>query len=477
MRATDYRAPGVEFPRDFILGAATAAYQIEGAAREDGRGESIWDRFSHTPGKVDNGDTGDIADDHYHLLESDLGLMADLGLEAYRFSLSWSRILPTGRGVVNEAGLDFYERLVDGLLARGIRPVATLYHWDLPQPLQDQGGWSARGTASAFEHYAEVVGRRLGDRVAMWTTLNEPWCSAFLGYGSGEHAPGISDDLEPLRAVHHLNLAHGLALGALRGVTTNGPQYSITLNMHVVRPAGESAADADAVRQIDALGNRAFTGPILRGEYPHDLLADTASITDWSFVRDGDLQIIGQPIDILGVNYYSSSRVRRLDPLHESPTAPRPNGHSAWPGADTVEFLNQPGPHTAMGWNIDPAALEELLMNLHTEFPAQPLMITENGAAFDDVVEDAGDGASAVHDVERVDYLRRHLAATHAARERGVDVRGYFVWSLFDNFEWAYGYSKRFGIVRVEYDTGQRILKDSALWYRELITSRQLPAL
>jgi beta-glucosidase len=272
----DYRDTGLVFPADFIFGSATAAYQIEGAAAEDGRGPSIWDTFSHTPGKTWNGDTGDVAADHYHRLESDLDLMASLGLEAYRFSISWSRIQPTGRGPANESGLDFYERLVDGLLARGIRPIATLYHWDLPQTLENEGGWTSRATALAFAEYARIVGARLGDRVHTWTTLNEPWCSAYLGYGSGAHAPGRTDGAAALAAVHHLNLAHGLAVSALRGVVTNDPQFSITLNLHVFR------GEAEAVRRLDALANRAFLGPLLEGAYPADLLDDTAGVTDWA---------------------------------------------------------------------------------------------------------------------------------------------------------------------------------------------------
>jgi beta-glucosidase len=462
----DYRDSGLVFPADFIFGSATAAYQIEGAAAEDGRGPSIWDTFSHTPGKTWNGDTGDVAADHYHRLESDLDLMASLGLEAYRFSISWSRIQPTGRGPANESGLDFYERLVDGLLARGIRPIATLYHWDLPQALENEGGWTSRATALAFAEYARIVGARLGDRVHTWTTLNEPWCSAYLGYGSGAHAPGRTDGAAALAAVHHLNLAHGLAVSALRGVVTNDPQFSITLNLHVFR------GEAEAVRRLDALANRAFLGPLLEGAYPADLLDDTAGVTDWAFVLPGDLELIHQPLDVLGVNYYSTNLVREWDGVGEKQMA---DGHkaasgSAWPGSEHVEFLPQPGPYTAMGWNIDPSGLEDLLLELHRSYPALPLMITENGAAFDDRVEDG-----AVHDDDRVDYLRRHITAVHRALERGVDLRGYQVWSLLDNFEWGYGYAKRFGIVRVDYDTLERLPKDSAHWYARLAQEHVLP--
>jgi beta-glucosidase len=465
--AADYRDAGLVFPPEFIFGSATASYQIEGAATEDGRGPSIWDTFSHTPGKTWNGDTGDVAADHYHRLESDLDLMASLGLEAYRFSISWSRIQPSGRGPANERGLDFYNRLVDGLLARGIRPIATLYHWDLPQALEDEGGWTSRATALAFADYARIVGESLGDRVHTWTTLNEPWCSAYLGYGSGSHAPGRTDGAAALAAVHHLNLAHGLAVAALREVVTNDPQFSITLNLHVFRGSPE------AVRRLDALANRAFLAPLLEGAYPLDLFTDTAEVTDWAFVQPGDLALIRQPIDVLGVNYYSTNLVREWDGVGEKQTGDghKPSSGSAWPGSDHVEFLQQPGPYTAMGWNIDPSGLEELLMGLHESYPELPLMITENGAAFDDEVVDG-----AVHDVERVDYLRRHITAVHRALERGVDLRGYQVWSLMDNFEWGYGYAKRFGIVRVDYDTLERLPKDSAHWYARLAATHVLPA-
>lgn len=418
----DYRDSGLAFPEGFTFGSATASYQVEGAFDEDGRGPSIWDTFSKTPGKVWNGDTGDVACDHYHRWESDLDLMSDLGLGAYRFSIAWPRIMPTGTGEVNRAGIDFYSRLVDGLLARGIRPVATLYHWDLPQPLEDAGGWPARATADAFERYAEVVGAALGDRIHTWTTLNEPWCSAYLGYGQGGHAPGRHDPAAALAAVHHLNLAHGRAVQALRATSTGDPEYSVTLNFHVARGRGDRAAEA--VRRVDALANRAFTGPMLRGEYPADLLADTASVTDWSFVKDGDLPVIHQAIDVLGVNYYSTVTVQMWDgvsPAQRNDGHKASDGGTAWPGSDgLVEFLEQAGPHTAMGWNIAPEGLEELLVSLSDQFPEQPLMVTENGAAFDDVVADDG----SVPDDQRLDYLRRHFTAAHRAMMQGVDLRG-----------------------------------------------------
>ncbi|WP_100813533.1 GH1 family beta-glucosidase [Microbacterium lacus] len=475
---SDYRDAGLVFPDGFTFGSATASYQVEGAFDEDGRGPSIWDTFSKTPGKVWNGDTGDVACDHYHRVDSDLDLMQDLGLGAYRFSIAWPRIQPTGTGAPNQAGIDFYSRLVDGLLERDIRPVATLYHWDLPQPLEDAGGWPVRATADAFERYAEIMGAALGDRVHTWTTLNEPWCSAYLGYGQGGHAPGRHEPAAALAAVHHLNLAHGRAVQALRATSTGDPDYSVTLNFHVLRGLENSRGEdaADAMRRIDALANRAFTGPMLRGEYPDDLLEDTASVTDWAFVQDGDLEQINQPIDVLGVNYYSTATVRLWDgesPKQQNDGHKGAEGGTAWPGSnDIVEFVEQPGPYTTMGWNIAPEGLEELLLSLREQFPEQALMVTENGAAFDDAV--AGDGS--VPDAERLDYLRRHFTAAHRAMQAGVDLRGYFVWSLMDNFEWGYGYAKRFGIVRVDFDSLERTVKDSGLWYRDLARTGVLPA-
>ncbi|MGC5170080.1 GH1 family beta-glucosidase [Microbacterium sp. DT81.1] len=457
------RQPADVFPRDFLFGAATAAYQIEGAAREGGRGPSIWDTFSHTPGKVLNGDTGDVADDHYHRLTDDLDLMAELGLESYRFSIAWPRIQATGTGPANAIGLDFYERLVDGLLERGIRPIATLYHWDLPQALGDLGGWTNRATSAAFADYAAIVGRSLGDRVHTWTTLNEPWCSAFLGYGAGVHAPGITDPVASVTAAHHLNLAHGLAIQSLRAEVGDQARFSVTLNMSHLKGQGHRADDA--VRQIDGISTRIFLQPMLEGSYPDDVLADTAHLTDWAFVAPGDLEVIHQPLDVLGVNYYFPLTVRALHTSEADASNP------GYPGAERIAFVEEPGPRTAMGWNIDPDGLEQLLVDLRTRYPEQPLMITENGAAFDD---DLVDGV--VDDQRRLDYLRDHVAAVQRAMRRGADVRGYQAWSLFDNFEWALGYSKRFGIVHVDYATQVRTPKASAHWYSELIRRRTLPA-
>ena len=461
----------LHFPPGFLWGAATAAYQIEGAAAEDGRTPSIWDTYSHTPGRVRNGDTGDIAADHYHRYRDDVALMAQLGLKAYRFSVSWSRVQPTGRGPAVERGLDFYRRLTDELLAAGITPVATLYHWDLPQELEDAGGWPARDTAERFGEYAALMGEALGDRIRYWTTLNEPWCSAYLGYGSGVHAPGRTDPGDALRAAHHLNLGHGRAVAALRDVlpAASAPQLSITLNLHQVRARTDSPADLDAARRIDAVGNRVFLGPILDREYPADLREDTAHLVDWDeLVQPGDLAAIATPIDLLGVNYYAPTLVSAgsaADAANARNDAHGVSDFSPWPGAESVVFHQPPGELTAMHWSIDPSGLHDLLTRIAAEHPRLPLMVTENGAAFDDYVSPEG----AVHDPERIAYVRGHLAAVHAAIAEGVDVRGYFLWSLMDNFEWAYGYGKRFGAVYVDYPTQRRIPKSSAHWYTETI--------
>jgi beta-glucosidase len=410
---------GVAFPPGFVWGTATASYQIEGAAAEDGRTPSIWDTYSHTPGRVHDGDTGDVADDHYHRYRDDVAIMRELGVGSYRFSVAWPRITPavTDRalGPVNEAGLAFYDRLVDELLSAGIAPAVTLYHWDLPQALEDAGGWTSRATAERFAEYAEVVAGRLGDRVGTFITLNEPWCSAYLGYASGVHAPGRTEPAAALAAVHHLNLAHGLATAAVRRAAPSA-QVALTLNLAWVRPASGSNADADAVRRIDGLQNRVFLDPTLRGEYPADVLADTASVTDWGFVRDGDLELVRQPIDALGLNYYSPTVVRAYDGVGPRIEA---DGHgdsaaSAWPACEDVEFPPQPGAKTDMGWCIDPRGMTELLLRLARDYPGVDLYVTENGAAYPDVVAEDG----AVHDDDRIAYLHAHLRAV-AGRGRG----------------------------------------------------------
>ncbi|MCQ4084785.1 GH1 family beta-glucosidase [Streptomyces sp. RB6PN25] len=452
----------LRFPADFLWGAATAAYQIEGAATEGGRTPSIWDTFSRTPGRVRTGDTGDIATDHYHHFREDVALMADLGLKAYRFSVSWPRVQPTGRGPALERGLDFYRRLVDELLTAGITPLLTLYHWDLPQELEDAGGWPARDTASRFADYAALVARALGDRVPMWTTLNEPWCSAFLGYGSGVHAPGRTNAADALRAAHHLNLAHGRATIALRAVLPSTAQLSITLNLAAVSAHTTSPEDLEAARRIDGLANRIFLNPLFHRQYPDDLLKDTAHITDWSFVHEPDLADIGQRVDFLGINYYSPTAVAAADSSRPSPDTAQPG---AWPGCDNISFPPVPGQRTAMDWPVDSGGLHQLLLRLRDELPALPLIITENGAAYEDHCEPNG----TVHDPERIAYLQAHLEAVHRACADGADVRGYFVWSLLDNFEWAHGYSKRFGLVHIDFASQRRTPKDSARWYANII--------
>ncbi|MFF3459099.1 GH1 family beta-glucosidase [Streptomyces sp. NPDC002730] len=459
MTAVDARpetTTDLRFPAGFRWGTATAAYQIEGAAAEDGRTPSIWDTFSRAPGKVRNGDTGDIAADHYHRMREDVALMKQLGVTDYRFSVAWPRVQPTGRGPAVQKGLDFYRRLTDELLEAGIRPVATLYHWDLPQELEDAGGWPQRETAQRFGEYAGIMADALGDRVKTWTTLNEPWCAAFLGYGSGVHAPGRTSASASLRAAHHFNLAHGWAAQTLQATLPSTSEISLTLNLHAVRPLTDSEGDRDAARRIDAVGNRIFLDPVFHGRLPEDLVHDTATVTDWAFVQDGDLDSISTPIDSLGINYYSPTVVG----------AGSSDSPSPWAGAEQhVRFLPAPGPRTAMDWPVDADGLHELLIRLRDDLPGVPLVITENGAAYDDYADPSG----AVHDPERVAYLRSHLAAVHRAIEDGADVRGYFLWSLLDNFEWAYGYSKRFGIVHVDFATQRRTFKDSARWYADVI--------
>ncbi|GIG35204.1 glycoside hydrolase family 1 protein [Cellulomonas pakistanensis] len=474
------------FPDGFVWGAATAAYQVEGATDADGRGPSIWDTFARTPGAVLGGHTGDLGTDHYRRFADDVALMADLGLRAYRFSVAWPRVQPTGRGPANQAGLDFYRRLADTLLAHGIDPVVTLYHWDLPQPLEDAGGWPARDTAWRFADYAGLVAGALGDRVPLWTTLNEPWCTAYLGYASGEHAPGVQDPARALAAVHTLNLAHGLGARAVRAAAGDAAQVSITLNLQVNRAASAAPADVAAKARLDRVANEVFLGPLLDGAYPEEVVAETAHLTDWSFVRDGDLDLVRTRLDALGVNYYTTALVAGV-PDAAGPV-PDPGGETgpadvqaASPAGDErppanlvtgVRWLHQPGPRTAMGWVVDPSGLTELLLDLHRRRPDLPLWITENGAAYPDAVADDG----RVHDADRIAYLHGHLDAVGAALDAGADVRGYLAWSLMDNFEWAYGYERRFGIVHVDYATLERTVKDSGHWYRRLATTGVLPA-
>nr|MDT0656880.1 GH1 family beta-glucosidase [Micromonospora sp. DSM 115978] len=458
----------LSFPTDFLWGAATAAYQIEGAAAQGGRTPSIWDTFSQTPGRVLHGHTGDVACDHYHRFRDDVKLMAEMGLKTYRFSVSWPRIQPGGSGRANQEGMDFYRRLVDELLENDIEPWLTLYHWDLPQPLEDAGGWPARDTAARFAEYAALTHTALGDRVRYWTTLNEPWCSAFLGYGSGVHAPGRSDGAEAVRAGHHLMLGHGLAVQAMRAARPDH-EYGITLNLYAVSPQTESADDLDAARRIDGLANRFFLDPVLLGEYPADVVADLREVTDFAHVRDGDLAVIATPLDMLGINYYSRHVVAA--PVEGVPPEPYWRAPSNWPGSEQVRFVTRGVPVTDMGWEIDAPGLVEILERVHREYPAVPLAVTENGAAFVDEVVD-----HAVHDPDRVAYFDAHLRACHQAIAAGVPLRGYFAWSLMDNFEWAWGYTKRFGMIYVDYDSQLRIPKSSARWYADVIRRNGLAA-
>lgn len=458
-----------EFPPGFIWGSATAAAQVEGAAHEDGKEDSIWDAFARVPGAIAHGDTPEFAVDHYHRMPEDVALMKSLGLDSYRFSTSWARVKPGDREV-NARGLDFYSRLVDELLGAGILPWLTLYHWDLPQALEERGGWADRDTAHRFGDYAAAVYDALGDRVTHWTTFNEPLCSSLIAYAAGEHAPGRSEPAAALAAVHHQHLAHGIATTALREL--GAEQIGITLNLtNAVPNDPQDEADLEAARRIDALWNRMFLDPILLSAYPEDLLQDVAGLGLDEVIRDGDLETIGAPIDFLGVNHYHDDNVSGHplppgQPPHISPS-PRKKA-SPFVGSEYVTFPARRLSRTAMGWEVNPAGLHQLLVRLGREYDnLPPLYVTENGAAYDDIV--SADGA--IHDVERTAYLLSHIDAVAEAIADGADVRGYFVWSFTDNFEWAWGYNKRFGIVRVDYDTQERTVKDSGLEYARIIES------
>ena len=428
------------FPSDFIWGAATAAYQIEGAWNEDGKGESIWDRFAHTPGRIHNGDTGDVACDHYHRYHEDVALMRQLGLKAYRFSISWPRVLPNGCGAVNPASLDFYDRLVDELLAADIQPFATLYHWDLPQALQDRGGWGNRDVCGYFADYAALMARRLGDRVRHWATFNEPMGIAFAGHRSGEHAPGLQDDKLALQVAHHLLVAHGLAAQAIRAIA---PQLNagIVIDCWPVETMTDSEQDRAFAETIWQTSAGWFLGPLFRACYPP---------TAWQMygekvpdVRPGDMALASQRLDFLGINTYSRLVVENGEIVKPVPSSE----------------------YTEMDWEIHAPAMRRMLARVARDYAVPPIYITENGAAFADEVSPDG----YVHDPRRISYLRDHFTQARLAMEDGVDLRGYFVWSLMDNFEWANGYSKRFGLIYVDLATQQRILKDSAKWYAEII--------
>ncbi len=438
-------APMPEFPTGFRWGVSTSAYQIEGAADTDGRGPSIWDTFAATPGRIADGSSGAVACDHYHRYAEDTALMAGLGVTAYRFSVSWPRVLPTGAGAVNASGLDFYDRLVDGLLANGIDPVATLFHWDLPQPIEDAGGWLNRDTAYRFAEYADLVAARLGDRVKLWITLNEPFIHMSLGYGTGEHAPGRTLLFDSFPVAHHQLLGHGLAVGALRA--RSGSPVAIANNYSPVRPMGDSPADHAAAAAYEALHNRLFTDPLLGRGYPELGF-------DQDVVRDGDLDVIAAPLDVLGVNYYNPTGVR-------APEADSPLPFALVP----LEGY----PRTAFDWPVAPDGLRELLGWLRDRYGPDlpPIQITESGCAYDD----EPDAQGRVSDPDRIAYLDGHLRAVHAAIADGVDVTGYFVWSLLDNWEWAEGFTKRFGLVHVDFPTGRRTPKSSYAWLREMIAT------
>lgn len=451
------------FPDGFAWGTATASYQIEGGVTEGGRGQSIWDTFAHTPGNVLNGDTGDDACDHYHRYAEDVRLLADLGVTHYRFSLAWPRLQPDGTGELHPDGVDFYSRLIDALLTAGIQPWITLYHWDLPQALEDAGGWPERATAYRFADYAARIHERLADRVRFWTTLNEPWCSAFLGYAQGRHAPGRQDHAAAMRAAHHLLLGHGLAVERMRTHDRNSA-LGITLNLFPVDAASDSAADRDAARRVDGLANRLFLDPLLRGRYPADVLEDVHPVTDSSYILDGDERLIAQPLDVLGINYYTRHVVRSGSQPRVWAPGREP---TAWVASSDVEPASRCLPTTDMDWEIDPDGLYEVLTRVYREYGPIPLYVTENGAAFGDEPGPAGK----VCDPDRIRYLDRHFRAAHRAIADGVDLRGYFVWSMMDNYEWALGYSKRFGLIYVDYPTQRRIPKDSARWYAQVTRS------
>ena len=442
------------FPKDFLWGAATASYQIEGAWNRHGKGESTWDRFTHTPGKILNSDTGDVADDHYRLWKKDIGLMKKLGLQAYRFSISWPRVLPNGRGKANQKGLDFYSKLVDGLLHANIKPFVTLFHWDTPQVIEEEGGWAVRSTAEAFVEYTDLITRTLGDRVKNWITHNEPAVVAWMGYGTGVHAPGLTDFKLSLPAAHHLLLSHGWAVPIIRRNSTDS-EAGITLNIGWKVPASNSFADRDLARQDDGRWFRWFADPIYGRGYPSDVTEDFRKIdalpNGMDFVKDGDMKTIAVPTDFMGLNYYSRNVSRAGEKDNDPQTVfPQPHSPEYW---------------TEMPWENYPDGLTGVLGRVYFNYNPLKLYITENGASYSTPPDEKGN----VPDVHRTDYLRTHFVAMHRAIQAGIPLAGYFVWSLLDNFEWSFGYSQRFGIIWVDYKTQKRYLKDSAKWYKNVI--------
>jgi beta-glucosidase len=444
-----------QFPPNFLWGVATAAYQVEGAWDEGGRAPSIWDTFSHTPGKTLNGDNGDVAVDHYHRYREDVALMGYLGVNAYRFSISWSRLIPDGDGAVNPEGVDFYRRLCTELNSRGITPAATLYHWDLPQALQDRGGWLNSESVSWFAHYARTAKEQLGDLVQVWSTFNEPWCTAFLGHSAGEHAPGLTDPGSAFVAAHHLMLAHHAAVGVMRGTNPHeGDKIGIVLNLIPAWPVDEVAEAA--ANGVDAIQNRLFLGAVFDGVYPSEILDYHQK---WGVADQIDLKALSdsvQPVDYLGINYYNVNHVKHVPGAQPMP---------AWPGPEEAGIAEPPGELTEMGWGVQPEGLTWMLERIGRLLPGLSLMIMENGAAYPD--DSMGNGA--VEDPKRIAYLESHIEAIRVARERGVNVTGYFVWSLLDNFEWARGYSKLFGIIHVDRSTMERTVKASGHWYRRFL--------
>lgn len=438
-----------QFPEEFLWGASTAAYQVEGAWNEDGKGESIWDRFSHSPYRVANGDTGDIACDHYHRMPEDVALMKEMGLKTYRFSISWPRILPDGVGTINEKGLDFYDRLVDNLLEAGLVPNATLNHWDFPQALQDRGGWPNRDSVEWFADYARLMFDTLSDRVAMWATHNEPWVISFLGHAMGDMAPGIADYSQAFQTAHHLLLSHGKAAQIFKAGGYPG-KIGIVLNLGHVMPASSSEADRLACQRTDEMMNGMFLDPLFKGCYPEMLYNWIGSHAPR--IQEGDLAVINQPIDFLGINYYMTFQARHLH-----------NGGLFKTATEQISAENWG--RTAMNWGIYPSGLTAILLNLKNNYGNPAMYVTENGCALWDTPDKNG----FITDTGRINYLRAHFLAAHEAMRAGANLQGYYVWSLLDNFEWAYGYDKRFGLVRVDYDTGRRTPKQSAGWYSEVI--------
>lgn len=436
------------FPKDFLWGAATASYQIEGGWKEDGKGESIWDRFSHIPGKISDGSTGDVACDHYHLYPQDVQLMKDLGIQTYRLSISWPRIFPEGRGRPNPQGIEFYKKLINLLIQNKIKPAVTLFHWDLPQKLQDIGGWANREVAGYFADYARYLFQELGDLVPIWITINEPSVYSFVGHNEGRHAPGISDFSTALQVAHNLLLGHGKAVRAYREMGLKG-EIGLAQNMSSVYPASEKEADQAAAWRNDGHWNRWFCDPLFKGEYPKDMLEWYSTRVVLPEIHKDDLEIISTPADFMGLNNYYASRIKHDD--------------TRWPLNLSDSFIGEY--RTAMGWGINPECFYDLLKRLGSDYPGVKIYITENGCAFNDQINRDGE----VLDDNRVDFLYNHLRSVYRALQEGVNIAGYYVWSLMDNFEWAEGYTKRFGLVYIDYPTQRRIIKKSGYWYREVI--------